>query len=73
MKNLKDEIMGKNEQIALLEKQITDSIVLASHKKIDNFELSHVNLSFPSSCSFLFYLKSKLMLHVVSCCSLFLN
>ncbi|KAG6638286.1 kinesin-like protein KIN-7K, chloroplastic isoform X1 [Carya illinoinensis] len=41
MKNLKDEIMGKNEQIALLEKQITDSIVLASHKKIDNFELSH--------------------------------
>ncbi|XP_041027550.1 kinesin-like protein KIN-7K, chloroplastic isoform X1 [Juglans microcarpa x Juglans regia] len=41
MKNLKDEIMGKNEQIALLEKQITDSIVVASHKKIDNFELSH--------------------------------
>ncbi|XP_035545582.1 kinesin-like protein KIN-7K, chloroplastic isoform X2 [Juglans regia] len=40
MKNLKDEIMGKNEQIALLEKQITDSIVVASHKKIDNFELS---------------------------------
>lgn len=43
MKNLKDEIMGKNEQIALLEKQITDSIV-ASHKKIDSFELSNVSL-----------------------------
>lgn len=45
MKRLKDEIKEKNEQIALLEKQISDSIN-ASHNKMDNFELSQVNLAF---------------------------
>lgn len=39
MKNLKDEIKVKNEQIALLEKQIADSIN-ASQNKMDTLELS---------------------------------
>ncbi|XP_041024440.1 kinesin-like protein KIN-7K, chloroplastic [Juglans microcarpa x Juglans regia] len=40
IKSLKDEIMAKNEQIALVEKQIADSII-ASHNRMDNLELSH--------------------------------
>ncbi|XVF75947.1 hypothetical protein PTKIN_Ptkin13bG0228200 [Pterospermum kingtungense] len=39
MKKLSDEIKGKNEQIALLEKQIADSIMV-SHKKLDKSEIS---------------------------------
>lgn len=39
IRKLNDEIKGKNEQIALLEKQITDSTV-ASHHKMDNLEIS---------------------------------
>ncbi|KAE8125316.1 hypothetical protein FH972_020140 [Carpinus fangiana] len=39
IKKLKDEIREKNEQIALLEKQIADSIN-ASHNKMDQLELS---------------------------------
>ncbi|KAG2686893.1 hypothetical protein I3843_09G028200 [Carya illinoinensis] len=40
IKSLKDEIMAKNEQIALVEKHIADSII-ASHNRMDNLELSH--------------------------------
>nr|XP_048321339.1 kinesin-like protein KIN-7K, chloroplastic isoform X2 [Ziziphus jujuba var. spinosa] len=40
MRKLKDEIKAKNEQIALLEKQIADSMN-ASHNKIDSLEISH--------------------------------
>lgn len=39
MRKLNDEIKGKNEQIALLEKQIADSIA-ASHNKMDKLEIS---------------------------------
>lgn len=39
MKRLRDEIKGKNEQIALLEKQIADS-VMTSHNTMDNSEVS---------------------------------
>ncbi|XVE96146.1 hypothetical protein REPUB_Repub02eG0196300 [Reevesia pubescens] len=39
MKKLSDEIRGKNEQIALLEKQIADSIMV-SHNKMDKSEMS---------------------------------
>ncbi|KAL5806268.1 hypothetical protein ACOSQ4_029001 [Xanthoceras sorbifolium] len=39
IRKLRDEIMGKNEQIVLLEKQIADSIV-ASQNKMDNSEVS---------------------------------
>ncbi|XVF55976.1 hypothetical protein PTKIN_Ptkin06aG0079000 [Pterospermum kingtungense] len=39
MKKLSDEIRGKNEQIALLEKQIADSIMV-SHNKMDKSEIS---------------------------------
>ncbi|XWS43269.1 hypothetical protein CRYUN_Cryun16bG0088500 [Craigia yunnanensis] len=39
MKKLSGEIRGKNEQIALLEKQIADSIMV-SHKKMDKSEIS---------------------------------
>lgn len=42
---MKDEIMAKNEQIALVEKHIADSII-ASHNRMDNLELSHVSLAF---------------------------
>ncbi|XP_022747162.1 kinesin-like protein KIN-7K, chloroplastic isoform X2 [Durio zibethinus] len=38
-KKLSDEIRGKNEQIALLEKQIADSIMV-SHNKMDKSEIS---------------------------------
>jgi centromeric protein E len=43
MKKLSDEIKVKNEQIALLEKQIADSI-MASHNNMDNLEASQVSL-----------------------------
>ncbi|KAK6289603.1 hypothetical protein POUND7_001144 [Theobroma cacao] len=39
MKKLSDEIRGKSEQIALLEKQIADSIMV-SHNKMDKSEIS---------------------------------
>lgn len=39
IKKLRDEIKGKNEQIALLEKQIADSI-MTSHNTMDNSEVS---------------------------------
>ncbi|XP_057983387.1 kinesin-like protein KIN-7K, chloroplastic [Malania oleifera] len=39
MRKLSDEIKGKNEQIALLEKQIADSII-TSHNKMDKLEIS---------------------------------
>ncbi|XP_022766849.1 kinesin-like protein KIN-7K, chloroplastic isoform X2 [Durio zibethinus] len=39
MKKLSDEIRGKNEQIALLEKQIADSIMV-SHTEMDKSEIS---------------------------------
>ncbi|XP_038719500.1 kinesin-like protein KIN-7K, chloroplastic isoform X2 [Tripterygium wilfordii] len=39
MRRLKDEIKGKNEQIALLEKQIADSLMV-SHNKMDKIEMS---------------------------------
>ncbi|XWS66479.1 hypothetical protein CRYUN_Cryun05aG0203100 [Craigia yunnanensis] len=39
MKKLSDEIRGKNEQIALLEKQLADSIMV-SHNKMDKSEIS---------------------------------
>lgn len=39
LQKLNDEIKGKNEQIAFLEKQIADSIV-ASHNKMDKLEIS---------------------------------
>ena len=42
MKKLSDEIRGKNEQIALLEKQIADSIMV-SHNKMDKSEISQVS------------------------------
>lgn len=42
MKRLNDEIKVKTEQIALLEKQITDSIVV-SHNKMDKLEVSQVS------------------------------
>lgn len=44
IKRLKDEIKRKNEQIALLEKHIADSI-LSSHDRIDNVEASLVSFS----------------------------
>ncbi|XWS56167.1 hypothetical protein CRYUN_Cryun09bG0063000 [Craigia yunnanensis] len=39
MKKLSDEIRGKNEQIALLEKQIAD-FIMVSHNKMDKSEIS---------------------------------
>lgn len=42
LQKLNDEIKGKNEQIAFLEKQIADSIV-ASHNKMDKLEISQVS------------------------------
>jgi len=44
MKKLSDEIKVKNEQIALLEKQIADSI-MASHNSLANLEASQVSLA----------------------------
>lgn len=44
IKNLRNEISSKNEQIALLEKQIADSVV-ASQGKVDSPKVSQVNLS----------------------------
>jgi centromeric protein E len=44
MKKLSDEIKEKNEQIALLEKQIADSI-MASHNSLANLEASQVSLA----------------------------
>ncbi|XP_024037577.1 kinesin-like protein KIN-7K, chloroplastic isoform X2 [Citrus clementina] len=41
IKKLRDEIKGKNDQIALLEKQIADSI-MTSHNTMDNSEVSQV-------------------------------
>lgn len=43
IRKLNDEIRRKNEQIALLEKRIDDS-VLSSHDKMDNVEASQVSL-----------------------------
>lgn len=48
MRKLKDEIMAKNEQIALLERQIADSLI-SSHNKMDTVELSQASLA-PSHC-----------------------
>ena len=42
MKRLSDEIREKNEQIALIEKQIADSIMV-SHNKMDKSEISQVS------------------------------
>lgn len=42
MRKLKEEIKAKNEQIALLEKQIVDSFV-ASQNKMDSLEISQVS------------------------------
>ena len=75
MRKLNDEIKGKNEQIALLEKQIADSIA-ASHNKMDKLEISQVSSLF----TFLYKLYRVLASNyksiskmVVACCSLFLN
>jgi hypothetical protein len=66
IKKLKDEIKEKNEQIALLEKQIADSIN-ASHNKMDQLELSQVSLAFllVALAAFLFLRSQNL------CCLLF--
>lgn len=45
MRKLNDEIKGKNEQIAILDKQIADSIA-ASHNKMDKLEISQVSSLF---------------------------
>lgn len=45
MKKLSDDIKVKNEQIALLEKQIANSI-MTSHNKMDNLEVSQVSFAF---------------------------
>ena len=42
MQKLNDEIKGKNEQIALLEKQIAESIII-SHDKMGKHEVSQVS------------------------------
>ena len=75
MKKLNDEIKGKNEQIAILDKQIADSIA-ASHNKMDKLEISQVSSLF----TFLYKLYRMLVSNykfiskiVVTCCSLFLN
>lgn len=77
LQKLNDEIKGKNEQIAFLEKQIADSIV-ASHNKMNKLEISQV-----SSASFInkYYSQvppiDSLPLHSFLfnflCCSQFLN
>ena len=69
MKRLSDEIRGKNEQIALLEKQIANSIMV-SHNKMDKSEISQVSSACiigsigylplpatPSLCSFIWMLQ----------------
>lgn len=43
IRKLSDEIKGKSEQIALLEKQIADSI-MTCHNKMDKSEVSQVSL-----------------------------
>lgn len=56
---MKDEIKEKNEQIALLEKQIADSIN-ASHNQMDKLELSQVSLAFLLvALAALFFLRSQ--------------
>lgn len=45
MRKVKDEIRAKNEQIALLEKQIEESLI-SSHSKMDSMEISEVSLAF---------------------------
>ncbi|CAN1307012.1 Kinesin-like protein KIN-7K, chloroplastic [Linum perenne] len=37
---LSDEIKTKNDQISLLEKQISDSLMISSHSKMDDYEVS---------------------------------
>lgn len=44
MRKLKDEMKAKNDQIALLEKQIEDSIFSAQHK-MDTFDVSQVSFA----------------------------
>ena len=48
MKKLKDEMKAKNEQIALIEKQIEASISSSQHT-MDTFHLSQVSLALPLS------------------------
>ena len=45
MRKVKDEIRAKNAQIALLEKQIEESLI-SSHRKMDSLEISEVSLAF---------------------------
>ncbi|CAN1307005.1 Kinesin-like protein KIN-7K, chloroplastic [Linum perenne] len=39
---LSDEIKTKNDQISLLEKQISDSLMISSHSKMDDYEVSQI-------------------------------
>lgn len=71
IKKLRDEIKGKNDQIALLEKQIADSI-MTSHNTMDNSEVSQVSLaSFISDVGTCLSLKSVFIAFVDSCCAVF--
>lgn len=71
IKKLRDEIKGKSEQIALLEKQIADSI-MTSNNTMDNSEVSQVSLaSFIIDVGVCLSLKSVFISFVVSCCAVF--